>query len=85
MIQTITAESTCQLWFDQLYFHVYTILPGADPEGGAEGARPSLFAPNSLKSPLNWPKKSWERAPEATAPPSFSNPGSAPVFCSRLI
>ena len=50
------------------------------------GARPPLFAPNSLKSPLNWTKKSWERAPEATAPPPFSNPGSAPersrtVFC----
>ena len=27
---------------------------GADPEGG--GARPPVFAPNSLKSPLIWPK-----------------------------
>ena len=29
---------------------------GADPEGGAVGARPPVFAQNSLKSPLNWPK-----------------------------
>ena len=28
---------------------------GADPEGGG-GARPTVFAPNSLKSPLIWPK-----------------------------
>ena len=28
---------------------------GADPEGGG-GARPPVFAPNSLKSPLIWPK-----------------------------
>ena len=26
--------------------------------GGAGGARPPLFAPNSLKSPPNWPKQS---------------------------
>ena len=52
---------------------------GADPEGGGGGvARPPLLARISLKSPLNWPKKFWERAPEATAPPPFSNPGSAP-------
>ena len=51
---------------------------GAEPEGGG-GARPTLFAPNTLKSPLNWPKKSWGRAPEPPAPPLFSNPGSAPV------
>ena len=30
--------------------------------------RPPLFAPNSFKSPLNWHKKSWERAPEPTRP-----------------
>ena len=31
---------------------------GAEPEGGAQvGARSTLFAPNTLKSPLNWPKK----------------------------
>ena len=58
---------------------------GADPEEGRSG-RPPLFAPNSLKSLLNWTKKSWERTPEATAPPPFSNPGSSPersrtVFC----
>ena len=29
---------------------------GADPEGGEGGARPLVFAPNSVKSPLNWPK-----------------------------
>ena len=49
--------------------------PGADPEGG--GARPPFFAPNYLKSP--WPKNSWERALEPSAPLPFSNPGSAPV------
>ena len=43
------------------------------------GARPTLFAPNTLKSPLNWPKKSWGRAPEPPALPHFLNPGSAPV------
>ena len=32
------------------------IYTGADPEGGAAGARPLLFVPNSLKSPLNWLK-----------------------------
>ena len=32
------------------------IYTGADPEGGAAGARPLLFEPNSLKSPLNWLK-----------------------------
>ena len=55
---------------------------GAVPEGGgsAGGARPPLFAPNSLKSPQNWPKKCLEQAPETTAPPPFSNPGSAPVL-----
>ena len=47
--------------------------------GCAGGARPPLFVPNYWKSPLNWPKKSWELTPEATAPPSFSNPGSAHV------
>ena len=44
---------------------------------GAGGARPPLFAPNSLKSPLNWPKKFWGQA-KPPAPPPFSNPGSAP-------
>ena len=48
--------------------------------GGAGGARPPLFVPNSLKSPQNWPKKCWEQSPETTAPPPFSNPGSAPVL-----
>ena len=51
---------------------------------GGGGARPPLFAPNSLKSPLNWPKKSWERALEATAPPPFSNPGSATVMSKTI-
>ena len=46
--------------------------------GGWGGARPPLFVPNSLKSPVNWPKKSRERAPEAPAPPPLSNLGSAP-------
>ena len=32
------------------------LLTGADSEGGAGGARPPVFAPNSFKSPLNWPK-----------------------------
>ena len=50
---------------------------GADPEGGgAGGARPPLFAPNSL----NCLKKCLEQAPETTAPPPFSKPGSAPVL-----
>ena len=61
---------------------------GADPEGGRRGgggggrgvtgARPPFFVPISLKNPLNWPKKTCWRAPEPPAPPSFSNPGSAP-------
>ena len=38
-------------------------------------ARPPLFVPNFLKSPLNWPKKSWSRAPDPPAVPPFSNPG----------
>ena len=46
--------------------------------GGAGSASPPLFVPNSFKNPLSWPKKSWERAPEAIAPPPFSNPGCAP-------
>ena len=45
--------------------------------GGRRGARPLLFASIFFKSPLNWPKTSWERASEATAPPPFSIPGSA--------
>ena len=28
--------------------------------GGRRGRTPTLFAPNSLKSPLNWPKKFWK-------------------------
>ena len=31
-------------------------MSSADPEGGAGGARPPVFAPNSLKTPINWPK-----------------------------
>ena len=53
--------------------------------GGAGGACPPLLARISLKSPLNWPKKIWERAPEATAPPPFSNPGSAPEGVVRKV
>ena len=34
------------------------MMSDTDPEGGAGGARPPLFGPISLKSPLNWPKKS---------------------------
>ena len=40
--------------------------------GGRRWRRPTLFCPKFLKkSPLNWPKKTWERAPEATVPPPF--------------
>ena len=53
---------------------------GADPEGGAGGARPPVFVPNYFKSPLNWPKYARKLAPEPPAPPPFSNPGSAPVI-----
>ena len=42
--------------------------------GGHRGRTPTPFFPKFFK---NWPKKSWERAPEATAPPPFSNSGSA--------
>ena len=53
---------------------------GADLErGGHRGHTPTRFPPKFFKSPLNWPKKSWEQAPEATAPPPFSNHGSAPL------
>ena len=45
---------------------------------GAGGARPLVFASNSLKSPLNWPKYASKLAPEPPAPPPFSKPGSAP-------
>ena len=42
------------------------------PNSGAD-----FFASNSIKSPLNWPKKSWGGgAPEPPAPPPFSNSGS---------
>ena len=53
---------------------------GADPEGGGAqgGARPPVFAPNSLKSPLNRPKYAQKLATEPPAPLPFSNPGSAP-------
>ena len=34
----------------------FNLLTGADPEGGAGGARPPVVAPNSLKSPLIWTK-----------------------------
>ena len=57
---------------------------GADPEGGRRGGggvevtRPPFSVPISLKNPLNWPKKPLLASPEPPAPPSFSNPGSAP-------
>ena len=38
--------------------------PGADPEGGAGGARPPFFVPNSLKKSPKLTKKSWGQAPE---------------------
>ena len=47
--------------------------------GGAGGARPPVFVPNSLKSALNWPKYAYKPASEPPAPPLFSNPGSAPA------
>ena len=57
-------------------------MSGADPEGGgAGGARPPVLAPNSLKSPLNWPKYAQKLTPEPPASSPFSNPGSAPA-CS---
>ena len=59
-------------------------ISGADPArgggGGAGGARPPVFAPNFLKSPINWPEYDQKLAPEPPAPPPFSNPGSAPVY-----
>ena len=49
--------------------------------GGAQGPHAHPFLPQIiLKSPQNWSKKCWEQAPETTAPPPFSNPGSAPVL-----
>ena len=43
-------------------------MSGADPEGGgAGGARPPVLAPNSLKSPLNWPKYAQKLTPEPPA------------------
>ena len=51
---------------------------GADPDGSAGGARPPLFVPNSLKSPMNRPKCAENLAPKPSVPPPFSNPGSAP-------
>ena len=47
--------------------------------GGAGGARPPVFVPNSFKNPLIWPKYAQKLAPRATRAPPFSNPGSAPV------
>ena len=60
------------------HYHDKYYMSGADPEGG--GARPPLFAPNSLKSPLNLEGGPAQQPP---APPLFSNPGSAPA-CSGL-
>ena len=57
---------------------------GSRGGGGGWGARPPLIAPTSLKSPLNWQKKSWGRAPEPPAPPPFSNPGSPLVLSQAL-
>ena len=46
-------------WVLRLFWHLRVILLQARiQKGGAGGKRPPLFAPNSLKSPLNWPKKS---------------------------
>ena len=40
--------------------------------GSAGGARQPLFAPNSLKSPLNWPRKtSWGEPPNPLRPLLF--------------
>ena len=48
-----------------------TPWPGADPEGGAGGAHPPLFAPSSLKSPLKWPKKVLGASPRSPRPLLF--------------
>ena len=53
---------------------------GADPEGGAGGARPPLFAPYSLKSPLNWSKNLGGEPPNPLRPSFFKSwirPGSS--------
>ena len=44
---------------------------GSRGGGGAGGARPPLFAPNSLKSPLNWLKKILGASPRTHSAPSF--------------
>ena len=44
------------------------------------GARPPVFASNSLKSPLNSTEYAQKLAPEPHAPPPSSNPGSSPDF-----
>ena len=60
------------------YFNLHLDVPGNGQARIQRGCvHPPPFAPNSLKSPLSRPKKSWERAPKATPPPPFSNPGSA--------
>ena len=46
--------------------------------GGGGGRTPTPFCAKFFKNSLNWPKKSWGRAPESPAPPPFSNPRSTP-------
>ena len=59
------------------FFPLYS-LPmntGVDPEGGTGGARLLIFALNSVKSPVNWPKYAKPLGEPLNAPP-FSNPRS---------
>ena len=50
---------------------------GRESRGLAHGAHSPLFAPNSLKSHLNWSTYASQPTNQARYPP-FSNPGSAP-------
>ena len=47
------------------------LTSGVDPEGGAGDARPPLFTPYSLKSPLNWPKNLGGEPPNPLRPLLF--------------
>ena len=49
---------------------------------GAGGARPPVFASNSLKSPLNWPKYAQKLAPNHLRPLLFQilDPPLPPYF-----
>ena len=67
-------------YYTDKYMYLWVFRRGQ--VGGRGGARPPLFAPNSLKNPLNLPNLG--ASPEPPAPTPFSNPGCAPGISSIM-